>query len=850
MFLDPTASHLIICTATGENYYLHSQSRQPRPLARLRGVALESVAWSPSLPTASTREILVGASDGNIYETYIETSTEFYRKEERYLKAIQRLADGPITGLWADSLPGRNDVRRVIASTPTRLLHWVGKVGRTHEGSASVYTKLFDAEQPGIHELPRSSPAAPSALVVSPCPDAEKPYQEVSPDRAFAWLSSHGIYHGPLLVAPAGPELGPRIFGEARLLHRSQFVVPEASGRRTRAPDTVDAIALTQWHVISIVDSRVVAANRLTGAVVYDQVILDPGQKSVGLCVDLQKNTFWLFTAQEVFEIVVRDEDRDVWKIMLQMQRFDAAMQYARSPEQKDAVATASGDSLMEKSRFMDAAAVYGKSSKPLEEVALAFIDGGQHDALRKYLLAKLGAYRKPAVMQRVMMASWLVEMFMAKLNTLDDTLVTRAELSGGADPRQAEDELAAVRGEYRDFVTRYKSDLDRKTVYDIIGSHGREEELLFFANAVADYNYVLSYWVQRERWADALGVLKRQTDASVFYRHSSVLMTHAASDLVEILMRQTNLEPRSLIPALLEYDRTFNGPVPQNQAVRYLQYVVNQLHSGDSAVHNTLVSMYAAHGSRDEAALLSYLESQGDEPRFDQDFALRLCIQNRRVLSCVHIYTSMGQYVQAVDLALAHGETELASVVADRPVGRPALRKKLWLAVARKVISQSSGIKAAIHFLKRCDLLRIEDLIPFFPDFVVIDDFKEEICSALEDYGLNIEVLKKEIEDSSQTSANIKVDIAALDHRYAIVEPGEKCYVCGLPLLSRQFFVFPCQHAFHSDCLGRKVLEQASLGASKRIKELQGHIGKGIASGAKKEAMVAELDGLVASAW
>ena len=70
MFLDPSASHLIIATTLGENYYLHAQSpsRQPKPLSRLKGVSIESVAWNPSLPTASTREILIGATDGNVYE--------------------------------------------------------------------------------------------------------------------------------------------------------------------------------------------------------------------------------------------------------------------------------------------------------------------------------------------------------------------------------------------------------------------------------------------------------------------------------------------------------------------------------------------------------------------------------------------------------------------------------------------------------------------------------------------------------------------------------------------------------------------------------------------------------------
>lgn len=854
MFLDPTASHLIICTSLGENYYLHSQSRTPRPLARLRGVSLECVAWNPALPTASTREILLGASDGNVYEAYIETTTEFYRKEEKFLKALQKVPDGPVTGLWVDVLPGRSEMRRVLVATQTRLYHLTGKVGGRHEGGGSIYTRLFEAEQPILHELSRTAGATGSGLVVSPDPAGEAGalYEAVAPERTFAWLNSQGVFHGKLLFSPQGPDLGNKVFADSKLLPRAQLATStDPAIRRRSTVDNIDAIALTQWHIISLIGGRVVAANRLTGAQVYDQLILEQGQRAVQLCVDAQKNTFWLFTAQEIFEIVVTDEDRDIWKIMLEQQQFDAALQYAHSPAQKDAVAKASGDYLISKGLYGDAAGVYGKSSKPFEDVALTLLDNGQHDALRKYLLTKLGTFKKGAIMQRIMIATWLIEIYMAKLNTLDDTIITKAELAENLNPTQTEEQLATVRSEYQDFVTRHKSDLDKRTVYDIISSHGREDELLFFANAVNDYNYVLSYWVQRERWPETLQVLKRQTDPSVFYRFSSVLMTNVATDLVEILMRQSNLNPRSLIPALLEYDRNYKGSLSQNQAVRYLLYVVNQLNSLDAAVHNTLVSMYASHPSRDESALLSYLESQGDEPHFDRDFALRLCIQHKRVLSCVHIYTNMGQYLQAVDLALSHDEIELASLIADRPMSNPQLRKRLWLAVAKKVISQSNGIKTAIDFLKKCnDLLRIEDLIPFFPDFVVIDDFKEEICSALEDYSRNIDSLKKEMDESSQTAANIKLDIAGLDHRYAIVEPGEKCYVCSLPLLSRQFFVFPCQHAFHSDCLGREVLKQAGVGKGKRIRECQGMITKGLVQGERREAIVRELDGLIASAW
>ena len=905
MFLDPTASHLLICTSLGENYYLHTQSRHPRPLSRLRGVPVESIAWNPSNPTATTREILIGAADGNIYETFIETSNEFYRKEEKYLKVLHKLPDGPVTGLWADNMGGKTDIRRVVITTQNRVFHLVGRVGRVgHEGGGSIYTRLFDGEQPVVHELARGSATAPSALAVSPDPpeSTAHAHDDVLPDRAFAWLSSHGVYHGRLLTSPATNDVGNKVFAESKLLPRPHLVSSEAPTRKRSASEFIDAIALTQWHIVCLVGDRVVAVNRLTGAQVYSQNALDPGDKALGLYVDQQKNTFWLFTAQKIFEIVVRDEDRDIWRVMLDRQQFDVALRYAHTLAQKDAVAIASGDHLTEKGLYVEAAGIYGRSSKPFEDVALAFIDNGQDDALRKYLLTKLTTYKKSSTMQRTMIATWLVEVFMAKLNSLEDTITTEAELVENLDAAQSRSQLRAVRDEYRDFVTRHRTDLDRRTTYDVISSHAREDELLFFANAVDDYNYVLSYWVQRERWREALDVLKRQTDPEVFYRYSSVLMTHVGRELVEIMMRHPNLEPRRIIPALLDYNRAFTGPLAQNQAVRYLQFLINQVGTTDAAVHNTLVSVYASHPSRDESALLAYLESQGslggdgggstaDPPRYDPDFALRLCIQHRRTLSCVHIYTGMGQYPQAVDLALSHGEVELASMVADRPPGdsNRALRKKLWLKVARQVISsrhqqpqqqqkgeerrngdneedaeaklqqQPWSIRDAVSFLRRCadpELLRIEDLIPLFPDFAVIDDFREDVCAQLEQYSRSIERLRREMDESAATSAHIRRDVGRLRERYAVVGPGERCRAgpaapcAGGPLLARQFFVFPCQHAFHADCLAREVLAAAGPAKARRIRDLQVQVSKGLVEGARKEEKVRELDALVAGSW
>ena len=848
LFLDPSASHLIITTTLGENFYLHTQSKQPKALSRLKGISIESVAWNPSQPTASTREILIGATDGNVYEAFIEPSSEFYRREEKYCTQVWKIPDGAVTGLWTDTIPGKPDLRRVIVSSHSRLCHWIGKTGgRGREGSTSIYQDLFQKEAPTVHDGSGAVATAPSCFVVSPELAGGAGGDEV--DRSFGWLYSQGALTGKLSTAPTTTALGTKIFHEAKLHPRSAFPETLSSrGSRKLIQDPVSSMILSQWHVIALAEGRVVAINRLDGRKVYDQNVLDAGQSALGLVADQKKNSYWLFTSQEIFEIRAEDEDRDVWRIMLQNQDYDSALKYAKGAAQKDSVATASGDYLSSKGQYLEAASVWGKSSKAFEEVCLNLIDNGQDDALRKYLIAKLASYKKSSYMQRVMIASWLMQIFMAKLNNLDDMVATKAELTEDSDAKGIQNQLKTTRAEYQDFVTKYKSDLDSKTAYELISSHDREQELLFFANTISDYDYVLSYWVQREKWEEALSVLNKQNNRETFYRYSNVLMTHVPTGFIELLMRRSNIEPQKIVPALLSYNENAGDvPLKENQAVRYLNFVVNQFPESPASVHNTLISIMASHPSTSEGALLSLLESQPTPPLYDADFALRLCIQHHRVQSCVHIYSTMGQFQEAVELALQHDDIDLAAIVADRLEGNDKLRKKLWLLIGEKKIKEASSIKEAIEFLKRCELLKIEDLIPYFPDFVVIDDFKEEICNALEEYSRNIDSLKQEMDLSQHTSEQIKAEIAALDNRYAIVEPGERCWICTLPVLSRQFFVFPCQHAFHSDCLGKRVLESSGTSKRKHIKDLQSRVNQGLSVGPQRQKLIQELDGLVA---
>lgn len=51
----------------------------------------------------------------------------------------------------------------------------------------------------------------------------------------------------------------------------------------------------------------------------------------------------------------------------------------------------------------------------------------------------------------------------------------------------------------------------------------------------------------------------------------------------------------------------------------------------------------------------------------------------------------------------------------------------------AEHVVREKDDIQQAMKFLQHCDLVRIEDILPFFSDFVTIDHFKEAICNSLQ---------------------------------------------------------------------------------------------------------------------
>uniref|UniRef100_A0A2C9UVR9 RING-type domain-containing protein n=2 Tax=Manihot esculenta TaxID=3983 RepID=A0A2C9UVR9_MANES len=556
----------------------------------------------------------------------------------------------------------------------------------------------------------------------------------------------------------------------------------------------------------------------------FDQTSESVSRDIIGLCIDATAGLFYAYDQNSIFQVSVNDEGRDMWKVYLDMKEYTAALANCRDPLQRDQVYLLQADAAFASRDFLRAASFYAKVNYILsfEEITLKFISASEQDALRTFLLRKLDNLTKDDKCQITMISTWATELYLDKINRL---LLEEESAS-----ENHSSEYQSVIQEFRAFLSDSKDVLDEATTMRLLESYGRVEELVYFASLKEQYEIVIHHYIQQGEAKRALEVLQKPAvPIDLQYKFAPDLIALDAYETVESWMATKNLNPRKLIPAMMRYSSEPHAKNETHEVIKYLEFCVHQLHNEDPGIHNLLLSLYAKQ--EDDGALLRFLQCKFGKGRengpdffYDPKYALRLCLKEKRMRACVHIYSMMAMHEEAVALAL-QVDPELAMAEADKVEDDEDLRKKLWLMVAKHVIEQEKGtkrenIRKAIAFLKETDgLLKIEDILPFFPDFALIDDFKEAICSSLEDYNKQIEQLKQEMNDATHGADNIRNDISALAQRYAVIDRDEECGVCKRKILTvaadyrfsrgytsagpmAPFYVFPCGHSFHAQCL------------------------------------------------
>ncbi|GBF90405.1 hypothetical protein Rsub_03401 [Raphidocelis subcapitata] len=329
--------------------------------------------------------------------------------------------------------------------------------------------------------------------------------------------------------------------------------------------------------------------------------------------------------------------------------------------------------------------------------------------------------------------------------------------------------------------------------------------------------------------------------------------------------------------------------------ALRYVRFAIEALRCDDGTVHNLAAALLSL--SPDEGPLLDYLSRWGRDalgrPLYDPKYALRLARDRDRPRACVKLLSQLGLHADAVALALDAVDLQLAKAVAETGPAEDddQLRRKLWLEIARRVVqgglgggggggggggeaankgrkadgaaaaaaaaagrpgesaaaaAASAAAAAASGQAERIDqamallqeaggLLRIEDVLPLFPDFVTIDAFKPAIVESLQRYSAQIEELKRDMDEATAIAEAVRTDLKLLSGRAATVGGREPCARCGRALLDAppnagglpaggavpQFYVYPTGLAFHVLCAAEEVLQFGGPARARRTRQL-----------------------------
>lgn len=504
------------------------------------------------------------------------------------------------------------------------------------------------------------------------------------------------------------------------------------------------SFVLTDFHAVLLYTDHVTVLSLLNNQIVYEENLVL--ERFVDITKDARANTILLFTTRSIFRLKVTNEQRHVWALYLEKNEFDLAKKYCNDNlANLNVVLIKQAELMFDQKQYLECARIYSETQASFEDVCLKFMDINEYDALLMYLHSRLDKLNDSDKTQITMLVVWIVELYL--------TLMARCS------PTEQQAKIRTLQASLDAFMKNPRvkecvSLSNRTVIYDLMASHGDNFNLNTLTCVNADFESVLDQYVNQGKYKEAVKLLRDQMKPPLFYKYCPMLMEQSSSETIDAIISQgSRLAPMKLLPTLICQD----SDGQRNDIVRYLEYCTTILGCKEQALHNFLLKLYAQRGDH---KLMSYLELQGEdisEVPYDVHYALRyatfttlpsspdlfnfstfriflfsfrICEEYKADRASVFLQCLLELWHPAVELSLTF-DAKLAQQTASRPIDNEQQRK-LWLLIAERELAGKNNVERALELLRECDLLHIEDLLPFFGDFEKIDDFKEVICVAL----------------------------------------------------------------------------------------------------------------------
>ncbi|XP_011498125.1 PREDICTED: vacuolar protein sorting-associated protein 18 homolog isoform X2 [Ceratosolen solmsi marchali] len=816
MFLDPLGQHLLMSTvpkqddssSPAETFYLHRKSTKLKQASKFRNHEITAVGWNyTNISETTSGPILLGTSKGLIFETEIGLDGDkiFTTSIEQYWRQVFDIGKDskpPITDIEFRRIP-HTDKYIIILTTLIRIYQYIGTVTNHEEKPLfqQVFNKYLNIKE-RFNQLENSLPYSKMQFYYSSPQDFPK---------TFSWLTESGILFS---------QVDPKADSENILINQQMLPCPETSllssnmsRKKSIAPLS---FVLTEFHVLLLYSDHVKGVSLLNQELIFEDIYNDAFGKLINITKDPITGSIWAFSERAVFKYKVTKEDRNVWQVYIEKGEFELAKHYCKdNPAHIDQVLVKQAEMLFQNKEYERSALIYADTHSSFEEISLKFLQENEIEALKTFLKKKLEGLKTQDKTQITMIVIWVVELFMNQMGSFRSMDTAYLQNS----------RYIKLQKEFDSFLATDKVEecvrKNRSTICNIMASHGDKDNLLRLTIMNRNYEEVIRQHLYKNNNLEALEVLKSQGNKELFYQFSGILLQELPKQTIAALISQgSSLKPSKLLPALVSCKCDEKHA---KEIIRYLEHCIYEQSCQEQAIHNFLLSLYARY-KKDE--VMRYISSQGQDismVHYDVHYALRLCQEANLTEACVQLSALLGLWSTAVDLALSVS-VDLAKQIASIPShhGNDELRKKLWLKIAEHVVREKNDIEQAMEFLQQCDLVRIEDILPFFSDFVTIDHFKEAICNSLQEYNRHIQDLKEEMQEATKAAETIRKDIQAFRTRCTFVHAKDTCNTCGTQLLLRPFYVFPCSHRFHSDCLVAALTPMLSIESQTQLADLQ----------------------------
>ncbi|SCV04626.1 LAMI_0H17634g1_1 [Lachancea mirantina] len=655
-------------------------------------------------------------------------------------------------------------------------------------------------------------------------------------DFMFAWIVDTGVIYGKVDRD--------NVLGSANVLLKVSLGLSNLPIRD---------ILITDYHLILLRGDEIVVVSQLTTQIVYKSTIwAQTNEHLLGLCVDYsqQPPTYWCYSAGNIYEIIIKNEEHNLWRVMCDQKLFDDALKlHSLTQLHRDEVLREKGNYLFYEKHYQEAASCYGSSRiSSVSEIALKFMNVAKLESLQKFLQEKLKLLDLSDHSKGFLLSSWILWTFLQLLNEVEETINVER------DPNKIKDlheHKRRVEEDLDDFLKAEGKFLDKATAYQIMFDQNRKSHVLKYAKSIKDFDFVLLYWLRAQNWNESLKTLLALQDPQSIYRCATTLLINAPDPTIRTWMQIEDLDASELIQSLLTYfscyiEQKGAQQAHNNYALVYLKwYITNK--RAQPIVYNTAIYMMlvGSDAGSTQGEVIDFLEEHIHS--YDMLFVLRLSLRFQRFRVAVHVYSKLELYEDAVSLALEKNQLGLAKVIASNELleNNSDLRRKLWQKIAHFTIKQTSDMKQAVATILRDseDILSFKDLLPLFEDFTTIANIKEELVKTLERHNAAMAATSESIKSTIKIKKEITDDIQALNDQYRVLEPGASCDSCRMVLQTRKFFVFPCGHCFHRDCLIKEIMQSAELTLKSKLESMQKALVRQPTS-----AKVAELDEMLST--